>query len=992
MKKGISACIVLCIMASFLSFANALPSFAFDLTTLTKATTPEQISAATAEKNNLLKNDTANKKNSLGYRFGFFYDYYYGKITLPKYQNLPDVAAYKNRLEMVTELLKTQDLYLAEYYSEATLENMWHLAREKVPVSEGWNVFRTEIINTKCEGLWANPDGIDASGTGCKKYTTESWAAYYRAVCWGDTYRKTCTDVQGEAAINDIYTKYQALVQNPDYIGPPNAENLAAYNFCIAKSGDRELYAWYVYHAYQRLTTPDIWTDSAVVQAFIDKAIEADSLFLEAYNNNINYKEWIVYIGGAPSDMILEQMWVAAREKAYIGPILKTLRDELFISLLPQEFYTPDSWAVWESQKQSLSDTVDDIKNSINSTDQDGYNAIQDIKTAIDELKIASVPKPTIKETKDTMISLNPIYNCEYSIDGLNWQDSNIFNNLFPNKEYTFYQRVKATQTKPASVKSEGFIVKTLKSTVSAPAAPVAESKTDTSVTLSGVTGCEYSMDGNTWQESNIFNGLTPVTDYTFYIRYTETETAFVSAPSMSVIKTLKTKVNAPATPVSESIKENSVTITPVDGCEYSIDGIVWQSSNIFVKLNPSTEYNFYIRYQETDTTYASDSSNALTVTTLKGTIPGAPILESCSDTTVTLKNTLGCEYSMDGEHWQESRTFTNLSPITEYTFYQRYKETNEAPASEKSEALITKTQKSQNTNIPTAPVLQSKNDISVTLEQVQNCEYSLNGTNWVLSNVFENLLPNKEYTFYVRYKETDTTYASEKSVALTVTTLRSTITAPAAPEIANTTDKVITLKAVSGCEYSLDGTTWQASNVFQNLLPNKEYTLYARYAQTDTTYASEKSAGLKITTLKSTINAPEAPVADKVTISSVMLKIIESCEYSIDGTTWQSSNVFNNLKPSTEYKFYIRYTETDTTYASPKSAELAVTTKSKGDVDGNSKISLTDAMKAFQHVAGKTTLKDEMFNAADIDGNGKVELPDAMKIFQFVAGKIKEF
>lgn len=46
------------------------------------------------------------------------------------------------------------------------------------------------------------------------------------------------------------------------------------------------------------------------------------------------------------------------------------------------------------------------------------------------------------KYTTDT-ITLNYIQGCEYSKDGVNWQDSNVFTGLEPGKEYTFYVRVK---------------------------------------------------------------------------------------------------------------------------------------------------------------------------------------------------------------------------------------------------------------------------------------------------------------------------------------------------------------------------------------------------------------------------------------------------------------------------------------------------------------------------------------------------------------------
>ena len=57
------------------------------------------------------------------------------------------------------------------------------------------------------------------------------------------------------------------------------------------------------------------------------------------------------------------------------------------------------------------------------------------------------------------------------------------------------------------------------KAAQAAPAAPMAESVTENSVTLKKTAGYQYSMDGTDWQDSNVFSGLTKDTEYTFYQR-----------------------------------------------------------------------------------------------------------------------------------------------------------------------------------------------------------------------------------------------------------------------------------------------------------------------------------------------------------------------------------------------------------------------------------------------------------------------------------------
>ena len=70
------------------------------------------------------------------------------------------------------------------------------------------------------------------------------------------------------------------------------------------------------------------------------------------------------------------------------------------------------------------------------------------------------------------------------------------------------------------------------KATQTAPAAPTLASKTETSIRLNSVTGCEYNRDGGNWQTATTFSGLTPNTTYSFRARKTETATHLASPQS----------------------------------------------------------------------------------------------------------------------------------------------------------------------------------------------------------------------------------------------------------------------------------------------------------------------------------------------------------------------------------------------------------------------------------------------------------------------------
>lgn len=68
------------------------------------------------------------------------------------------------------------------------------------------------------------------------------------------------------------------------------------------------------------------------------------------------------------------------------------------------------------------------------------------------------------------------------------------------------------------------------------PEAPQMESNTETSITLVAIEGCEYNIDGGEWQDSPIFEGLTPSTSYTFTQRKKETRSYYASPASPETV------------------------------------------------------------------------------------------------------------------------------------------------------------------------------------------------------------------------------------------------------------------------------------------------------------------------------------------------------------------------------------------------------------------------------------------------------------------------
>ncbi|MDR1776152.1 MAG: InlB B-repeat-containing protein [Actinomycetes bacterium] len=228
----------------------------------------------------------------------------------------------------------------------------------------------------------------------------------------------------------------------------------------------------------------------------------------------------------------------------------------------------------------------------------------------------------------------------------------------------------------------------------------------------------------------------------------------------------------------------------------------------------------------------------------------------------------------------------------------------------------------------PPPPFLLSKTSTIVQLlDMGEGYEYSKDGVTWQTVTTFTGLLPGTTYNFVQRLAETDDLNASDPSDALPVTTMKGTQTAPAQPTLKSATDTVVTLNTVTGCEYSMDGVTWQETPVFSDLTPGTNYSFYQRRAATGQLNASPTSAPLGVRTKVANTATPPAPTVQSVTENTVVLQALSGAEYSSDGVTWQASTTFPDLKPLTEYTFYQRYAATATQMPGPASPGTTVKT-----------------------------------------------------------------
>ncbi len=158
--------------------------------------------------------------------------------------------------------------------------------------------------------------------------------------------------------------------------------------------------------------------------------------------------------------------------------------------------------------------------------------------TTVGKAAQAAPAAPTMASSTATGITLAEITGAEYRLESGIWQDEAGFAGLTPNTNYTFYARLKETNTHQASPDSTGSTITTLKLPQMAPTAPTMLSRTTSSITLDTIIGAEYSKNGTDWQDGTTFTGLIPNTGYTFYARLKETavyEVSPVSAASANI-------------------------------------------------------------------------------------------------------------------------------------------------------------------------------------------------------------------------------------------------------------------------------------------------------------------------------------------------------------------------------------------------------------------------------------------------------------------------
>ena len=250
-----------------------------------------------------------------------------------------------------------------------------------------------------------------------------------------------------------------------------------------------------------------------------------------------------------------------------------------------------------------------------------------------------------------------------YSIDGTNYQSSNLFTGL-------------AAGTYTGYIKDAAGCVGTKPNIVIAAAAPIVVNPfvrnasscgNDGSIEIyrtGGIPPYSYSLDGITYQASNVFSGLAAGA-YTAYVKDSKD---CVGSASATVGQGAALSLSILKTNTSTCTNDGTIRITVSGGIApftYSLDGISYQSSNLFAGLAAGS----YIAYAKDFKGCTGQTNVTLNLNTINVTA-NAVAASSCatSNGSIQLFRTGGVgpyTYSLDGNTYQSSNLFTGLAAGT---------------------------------------------------------------------------------------------------------------------------------------------------------------------------------------------------------------------------------------------------------------------------------------------------------------------------------------
>jgi hypothetical protein len=402
----------------------------------------------------------------------------------------------------------------------------------------------------------------------------------------------------------------------------------------------------------------------------------------------------------------------------------------------------------------------------------------------------------------------------------------------------------------------------------------------------------QYSLDGNNYQSSNVFTGLAGGT-YTVTVKDAN---GCLATFTCTVANSTGPTVTASTTSATCGNSNGTITASGSGGTlplQYSINGITFQSSSFFGGL---TAGSYTVSVKD-----ANGCTSTVTVTVSASNAPAVTATTTsaaCNTSTGTITasgsgGTAPLTYSINGFTFQSSGFFSGLAPGT-YTVL--VKDANGCYGA--TTVTVTNTA-GPSVSAVTTPTSCGADDgvISATGSGgTAPLTYSIDGSNFQGSGVF-NSLATGSYTITVKDANG---CISTVSVVLTnasgLSLSASSISTPCSGNNGSIT--AIASGGVGSLQYSIDGITYQSNNQFSNVAAGN-YTVTVMdvngcTATTNVVVGIVFAPTVSVTTINANCNS------DNGTINATGSGGTSPYEYSMDGSTFQSSGSFTGIAPGT--------------------------------------------------------------------------------------------
>lgn len=590
-----------------------------------------------------------------------------------------------------------------------------------------------------------------------------------------------------------------------------------------------------------------------------------------------------------------------------------------------------------------------------------------------------TIKVPSKCNVKDGSISLKvtggtPPYT--YSIDGINWQASNAFSNLYQGIYDFLVKDANGCVGRYTSFASFNAVYAcTDNGLAGGGSGSACGPSSNVNLTIQGLNGpYQYSMDGINYQATGIFSNIGPGL-YQVFIKKANGEIV-----AWGFNRTEYCVLSIEYVAVSASCFGNNGELEVVAGqgkapYQYSIDGINYQTSNVFSNLSPGN-YSVTVRDD-----IGTKSSIRATVFDKCPIVNAVSTAESCTgnDGTITAGGFRGTEpyrYSIDGVNFQTSPDFTGLKKGA-YTITIR------DDLGFKGTTIATVGYSCLQMQVQQTDATCGLNNAAIKITASNGVEpylYSQDGINFAAANTFNNLSAG---SYVVAVKDATNKIVTQTVLIKAITTPTLLVDTTASSCAKN--DGKVTLSVAGGAApylYSFDGVQYSTLATLQNVRADS---LITSFVKDKNNCISSKSFRISShCPLISVIARQEICDRKDATLTVNASLGFGPYQYSIDGVNFQASNVFSNLS-SGNYTITVRdasmikNTVGTTIAKSCTVATATVTNETCGYANGSILVQASNGTAPYTYSIDGVNFQTSNIFSALRQGNYTVTVRDAL-------------